>query len=361
MSSKFFFLSFVFFVSFFVLACMGGCGTTVHSGPDPENNPGASPQNPVSPAPAPSNPGASSPASNPTWYVSPGGKDSGDGTDPSKPLASAQAALARIKSLYKSGNWPAGKSAVITIRGTITGSGSFGSNNAMIEISGAGSYPPLVFEGDPVAGGVLNANRDKANQGRVLYIANNRVTLGSKLTLTGGYTLWGGAVCVGTAGSPSEGDFIMAGGEISGNTAGLGGAVLMYKGRMTMSGGVIQNNANADYSQVTGSGGGIYLCEYTSLLMSGGTIRDNGGAKTENGGGVFTDGKALFTMTGGEILNNASISHGGGAHIAPYGNFTLSGGTISGNTSGISGGGVYVSPYSAVFTQSGGTVSGNTP
>jgi hypothetical protein len=357
MCNKLFFSSFVFCMAFFFLACMAGCGKTVLSGPGPGNTPGINSQNPVSPAPSLPNPGAS----NPTWYVSSGGKDSGDGTDPSKPMASVQAVLARIKSVYQSGQWPAGKSAVITISGSITGAGSFGSNNAMIDISGAGSYPPLIFEGDPVTGGVLNANRNKNNQGRVLYIANNKVTLGSNLILTGGYTLWGGAVCVGTAGSPSDGEFIIAGGEISGNTAGLGGAVLVYKGRMAMSGGLIKNNINADYSHVTGSGGGIYLCEYTSLTMSGGTIRDNGGTKTDNGGGVLTEGKALFTMTGGEILNNASISHGGGVHISPYGNFTISGGTISGNKTGTSGGGVYVSPYSAVFTQSGGTISGNTP
>jgi hypothetical protein len=276
-------------------------------------------------------------------------------------MASVRAALARIKSVYKSGKWPAGKSAVIVIRGTLTGSGSFGSNQAMIDISGAGNYPPIILEGDPVTGGVLNANRNKDNQGRVLYIANNQVALGNNLILTGGYTLWGGAVCVGTPGSPSEGEFIMAGGEISGNTAGLGGAVLMYKGSMTMSGGIIKNNTNTDYSKVMGSGGGIYLAEYTSLTMSGGTIRDNGGAKTDNGGGVKVEGTAQFTMTGGEILNNTSNIHGGGVHVAAYGTFTLSSGIISGNKTGTSGGGIYLSPYGVAFTQSGGTISGNTP
>lgn len=344
------------------LVCMAGCGKTMFSGFDSENNPAGNPQNPVPPGPVP--PGSVLPnpgSSNPTWYVSPGGSNSNTGSDPSKPTASVRIALARIKSMYRNGKWPAGKSAVIVISGTITGSGSFGYNQSLIDISGAGSYPPIILEGDPVTGGVLDANRNETTQGRVLYIANNQVTLGNNLILTGGYTLWGGAVCVGTPGSPSEGEFIMAGGEISGNTAGLGGAVLVYKGTMSMTGGIIKNNTNTEYSKVPGSGGGIYLCDYTSLTMSGGIIRDNGGAKTDKGGGVLTDGMAQFTMTGGEILNNTSTIHGGGVYVTAYGNFTLSNGIISGNKTGVSGGGVYVSQYGAVFTQSGGTISGNTP
>jgi hypothetical protein len=294
------------------------------------------------------------------WYVAAGGTDSGTGTDSSQPLASVSAALSRIQSLYRRGKWPAGKSAVIEISGTIRGSGSFGSNLSMVDISGAGKYPPIVLRGDPLRGGVLDANRTSSNEGRALYIANNKVTLGDKLTLKGGYTVWGGAVCVGTAGLPSEGEFIMAGGEISGNTAELGGAVMVYKGHMTMTGGIIRDNVNADYSNAIGFGGGVYLNEYTSLTMSDGTISGNGGAKTENGGGVLVEGRALFTMTGGNILNNTSTANGGGVHITPYGEFTMSGGTIGGNASA-AGGGVSVSPYGAKFTQTGGTISGNTP
>jgi hypothetical protein len=318
--------------------------------PAMNENTAANPSNPANPFPQ-----------DPVWYVAAGGNDSGSGTDPSQPLASVPAALSRIRSLYRSGKWPAGENAVIAISGTIRGSGSFGSNLSMIDISGTGNYPPIVLQGDPLMGGVLDAGRTSGNQGRVLYIANNKVTLGDKLTLRGGYTLWGGAVCVGTAGLPSEGEFIMAGGEISGNTAGLGGGVLVYKGHMTMTGGIIQNNVTTDsYSNMMGSGGGVYLNEYTSLTMSAGTISENGGTKAENGGGVLVEGHALFTMTGGNLRNNTSASLGGGTHVAPYGKFIMADGTISGNVSA-SGGGVFVSPYSAEFTQTGGTISGNTP
>jgi hypothetical protein len=338
MVNKFFFLAIL--VSLFSLLFMAGCGI----GPsnwgrddDPNLNP-----------------------SEYVWYVSPWGKDSASGFEPSTPLASVPAALARIKSLYRSGKWKAGESAVIVISGTLYGSGSFGPNESMIDISGTGSYPPMVLKGDPITGGVLNANRGKDREGRVLFIGNNKVTLGDNLILTGGYKLWGGAVCVGTTGSASGGEFIMAGGEIYGNVGQYGGAVMIYKGSMTMSGGVIKKNTN-EYNLHDGNGGGIYLSDYTSLTISGGTITENGGAKTDTGGGVFVNGQAQLFMTGGEILNNISKTYGGGVHLSAYGAFTMSGGTIKDNKTGVSGGGVYTSPYSAVFIHSGGTVTGNTP
>jgi hypothetical protein len=231
----------------------------------------------------------------------------------------------------------------------------------MVDVSGAGNYPPIILKGDTVMGGVLNANRSKASEGRVLYIANNKVTLGDNLTLTGGYVLWGGAVCVGTHGADSYGEFVMAGGEISGNTASLGGGVLLYKGSMAMTGGAIKDNlATNSYSNVEGSGGGVFVGEENTFTMTGGTISGNGGAGTGSGGGVTINGKGEFIMTGGDILNNKSENTGGGVHISPLGIFTMSGGTISGNASAVSGG-VYVAPYGAVFTHTGGTISGNTP
>jgi hypothetical protein len=270
------------------------------------------------------------------------------------------AALTHIRTLYRGGKWPSGKSAVIVVSGTLTGSGAFGSNKAMVDISGTGNYPPIILEGDPTRQGVLDAKATAANDGRVLYIANNRVTLGSGLTLTGGHTLWGGAVLVGTNGSASEGEFIMAGGEISGNKAQNGGGVMVYKGSMTMTGGIITNNTNTDTSNVLGTGGGVYIYEDTIFTMSNGTISGNGGNKTEKGGGVLIEGHGLFTMNGGEILNNTSVQEGGGVYITGYGTFTMTNGTVSGNQSAVDGG-VGKSPFGAKFIQTGGTVSGNTP
>jgi hypothetical protein len=351
---KFSFFFAVISMTVLSITIMAGCDETLL--PDFGAN-----QNSAQPPQAPQTPQIPQNPQNSIWYVSAGGSNSGSGADSSKPLASVQAALDKIKSAYKSGKWKAGESAVIVVSGTITGSGSFSSNQAMIDISGTGNYPPIILQGDPVKGGVLNANRSRTNEGRVLYIANNTVTLGDNLTLTGGYTLWGGAVCVGTHGMASQGEFFMTGGEISGNTASLGGGVLLYKGNMTMTGGTIKNNVTTkSYSNVMGTGGGVYVGEDNTFTMSGGTISGNGGAETADGGGVAINGNGLFVMTGGDISGNKSADHGGGVHISPLGKFTMTGGTISGNTSATSGG-VFKSPYSAVFTNSGGTVSGNTP
>jgi hypothetical protein len=294
---------------------------------------------------------------NPVWYVSAGGSDLYPGYDAGKPVATVSAALARIRSLYRDGKFKVGESAVIVVSGTITASGSF---NSMVEISGVDEYPPIILVGDPVRGGVLDAARS-GESGRVLYVANNRVTLGGGLKLTGGRMMYGGAVCVGAPGASAGGEFIMAGGEIRGNVGGSGGGVMVYKGSMTMSGGVIRNNTNG-FNRNKGSGGGVYLNEYAVFTMNGGTIERNGGEETENGGGVLAEGRARFVMTNGNILNNVSTGRGGGVFMLPYGIFVLSNGTISGNKTGVSGGGgVYLSSLGNAFTRTGGTVGGNSP
>jgi hypothetical protein len=231
----------------------------------------------------------------------------------------------------------------------------------MVDISGVGNYPPIILKGDPINGGILDANKTGAD-GRVLYIADNKVTLGEKLVLTGGRTLWGGAVCVGMHGTESAGEFIVDGGEISGNSGGNGGAVMVYKGSMSMKSGVIKNNDNDFLQNHPGDGGAIYVMDFATLRISGGTISDNGStAKTYNGGGVYVNGEATAIMTGGEILRNTSSKTGGGVYIASDGTFTMSGGTISGNKSKI-GGGVGETEYGvAIFNKTGGTISGNTP
>jgi hypothetical protein len=347
MCKKNFTFLFINCITVLFLLSITGCGKTLHS-PAPEENDVFLPVD----------------TTNPAWYVSASGNDAEDntGTEPGKPLASVQAALDRIKAIYRDGKWKAGTSAVIIIRGTINGPGSFGANKAMVDISGAGNYPPIILEGNSSRNGVLNARKNENNEGRVLYISDNKVTLGNNLSLTGGYALQGGAVYVTTSNPSSEGEFIMAGGEINNNTAGLGGGVWIHKGKMSMTGGVIRDNATTKHANDMGAGGGVYINPSASFTMSGGIIRNNGGIETGKGGGVIVDSKGLFTMTGGEIRNNNSVSQGGGVQIASSGEFVMSDGTISGNRTGkFGGGGVYVSPENAKFTQTGGTINRNTP
>jgi hypothetical protein len=308
---------------------------------------------------APQNPSEPSDKINLTWYVSQNGSDAASGSSPSEPFAAVKPALSAISKLYRNGKWPAGESAVIIISGRVTGSVTGG--KSLVEVSGKGNYPPLIFKGDAVTGGTLDAGNSGGGDGRVLYVANSKVTLGGGLLLTGGHTLWGGAVCVGTHSSDydSAGELIIDGAEISGNTGQNGGAVMIYKGSASMTSGLIRNNKN-DFTAGAKSGGGIYVNSNTFLLFSGGIIEGNGGTKTENGGGIAINGEGAALMTGGEIINNHSEYQGGGVYVSSMGEFEMTGGEISGNKSAADGG-VGVSQYGAVFIHSGGKITGNVP
>lgn len=166
-------------------------------------------------------------------------------------------------------------------------------------------------------------------------------------------------------GVESSNEFIMHGGEISGNPNGGVGAV----GRFTLDGGAIRNNtvfgvmitSNEDdkvpglFTMKSGSiegntsymGGGVYAYATTkpedvTFTMEGGTIRHNTAVM---GGGVYVHG-ATFNMNGGSICeNNVTTSdnigedvNGGGVYVSDYVDtvsicpvFNVSGGEISGN------------------------------
>ena len=112
-----------------------------------------------------------------------------------------------------------------------------------------------------------------------------------------------------------------------------------------------------------GNGGGVYVDEDATFIMSGGTIAGNAAGKVSGvgyGGGVCVSEDASFTMTGGTIAGNVSPSNSGGGVRVYGGRFTMTGGTIKGNsvTGGGDGGGVYLDAE-ASFIMSGGTIVGN--
>ena len=123
----------------------------------------------------------------------------------------------------------------------------------------------------------------------------------------------------------NQGSFIMEGGEISANTAALGGGVMNSSGgSMTMYGGVIKENNAAN-------GGGVF--NFGTLNLQNGSISEN--TATGFGGGMQNQGTA--NMSGGEISGNSAPS-GGGVNIvsspapAPAPLFDMTGGVISGNS-----------------------------
>lgn len=186
-------------------------------------------------------------------------------------------------------------------------------------------------------------------------------------TITHSVDVYGRGVRLGD--SSSTGDFIMYGGEISGNSidisahsaaAGDGAGVEAQQSDFTMYGGEISGNACSD------TGGGV-ISAGTYLKLYGGTISNNTadkrgggvftnmtltisdgititGNKSEQGGGIYTYDEDI-TINGGNITGNTATYGGGVYHIGDYrtcDTLTISGSaTITGNTA-IDGGGVYV-------------------
>lgn len=143
--------------------------------------------------------------------------------------------------------------------------------------------------------------------------------------------------------------FTMGGGTISNNTAGGdGGGIYIDNGNITITAGTISGNKGQ-------WGGGINDCG--TVTMKGGTISGNS-TTSKAGAGINVSTNGKLTMSGGKIQNNTSAETGGG--ICNLGTLEISGGEISGNTTKYSGGGIYNSAQGKGTTITGGTISGNT-
>lgn len=177
-------------------------------------------------------------------------------------------------------------------------------------------------------------------------------------TITHSADVYGRGVRLGD--SSSTGDFIMYGGEISGNridisahsaAAGDGAGVESQLSDFTMYGGKITNNHVINGSN--NEGGGVNMHTGGTFTMYGGEI--SGNACSDTGGGVISAG-AYLKLYGGTISNNTADERGGGV----FTNMTLTisdGITITGNKSE-QGGGIYT--YDEDITINGGNITGNT-
>lgn len=177
-------------------------------------------------------------------------------------------------------------------------------------------------------------------------------------TITHSADVYGRGVRLGD--SSSTGDFIMYGGEISGNridisaysaAAGDGAGVESQLSDFTMYGGKITNNHVINGSN--NEGGGVNMHTGGTFTMYGGEI--SGNACSDTGGGVIS-ASAYLKLYGGTISNNTADKRGGGV----FTNMTLTisdGITITGNKSE-QGGGIYT--YDEDITINGGNITGNT-
>jgi len=155
-----------------------------------------------------------------------------------------------------------------------------------------------------------------------------------------------------------SGTFIMVGGEIKNNEADRGGGVRLNQGNtFTMIGGEISYNT-------AGGGGGVVIDTEGTFNMVGGRIEHNKCTGKFGGGGVNVSGDdSMFTMNGGFITDNeagtsTNLRNGGGVSISD-GTFIMNDGNISRNKSFGIGGGVYMSDGKGIFTMSGGIITDN--
>jgi len=166
-------------------------------------------------------------------------------------------------------------------------------------------------------------------------------------------TQYGGAVAI------YKGDLTLSGGTFgasgNGNKATYGGAFYINQGTVNLNGGLI------DYNTATEQGGGLYATGNGSITVNGVTMSNN---TAKSGGGIFTNNSAAtnFNMSNGTISgNSATNGNGGGVCLDANTTLNLSGsGSVTGNsaTNG-QGGGIYMGGAMTVDGSS-LTVTGNT-
>lgn len=182
-------------------------------------------------------------------------------------------------------------------------------------------------------------------------------------TITHSADVYGRGVRLGD--SSSTGDFIMYGGEISGNSidisahsaaAGDGAGVEAQQSDFTMYGGKITNNHVIKGSN--NEGGGVNMHTGGTFTMYGGTISNNTADK--RGGGVFTN--MTLTISDGITITGNKSEQGGGIYTYDE-DITINGGNITGNTATYGGGVYHIGDYRTcdTLTISGSaTITGNT-
>ena len=225
------------------------------------------------------------------------------------------------------------------------GTGSFKMTSGTIEnntatCEGGGFHGPNFT----MTGGTIQKNNAGTVAGGVLVNGTGACSMSGGTITNNTSTYSGGGLWV-----DDNTPFTMGGGTISNNTAGGdGGGIYNDNGNITLTAGTISGNKGQ-------WGGGINDCG--TVTMKGGTISGNS-TTSKAGAGINVSTNGKLTMSGGKIQNNTSAETGGG--ICNLGTLEISGGEISGNTTKYSGGGIYNSAQGKGTTITGGTISGNT-
>ena len=180
----------------------------------------------------------------------------------------------------------------------------------------------------------------------------------------------GGGIHIG-----SDGDLMVTGGSVSGNTAGAeGGGIWNGMGTLTVMGTLIRDNV-AMGDDADQGGGGLYNNGGGTIVLSDGVqvLYNMATGTAGSGGGILNNTDATLTITGSEISHNeanragggiedasgsASVvevtdtrivmnrvnmspGNGGGVHVGSDGDFMMTGGLVMDNTAGAEGGGLW--------------------
>lgn len=250
-----------------------------------------------------------------------------------------------IKNAIISGNSTTGVGGGIALFTDSYGTGSLKMSSGIIENNTAGTEGGGFWGSNfTMTGGTIQNNNAGTVAGGVLVNGTGACSMSGGTITNNTSTYSGGGLFV-----DDNTPFTMGGGTISNNTAGGdGGGIYNDNGNITITAGTISGNKGQ-------WGGGINDCG--TVTMKGGTISGNS-TTSKAGAGINVSTNGKLTMSGGKIQNNTSAETGGG--ICNLGTLEISGGEISGNTTKYSGGGIYNSAQGKGTTITGGTISGNT-
>lgn len=232
---------------------------------------------------------------------------------------------------------------------------------------GAFSYHPLICVD---GGGLLRTlegtvlqnaeNKSESMCGGGVNIRSGAFYMYDGSLITGCKSRHGGGIDVNSKDkTPGGAMFGMAGGSIENCTADCGGGVYVNIGQFLMAGGKITGN-NAISSNYNTGGGGIYVAgeRYPAALrITDGEI--SGNTASTNGGGILVNGGYTQLLLEGGAVKGNRANNGGGVSML-LGTMGLYGGTVTNNTAELYGGGVLGSPDSVILMQGAPKVYGNT-
>lgn len=95
-------------------------------------------------------------------------------------------------------------------------------------------------------------------------------------------------------------------------------------------------------------GGGIFVSNGSTLILTDSQVNDNGAAS--GGGGIYANDSTL-TLTNSQVISNTTTSEGGGIY-ASVSTLTLTNSRVDGNTSASAGGGMNIGSSTLTLTDS---------